>query len=291
MSSAAPRISLVIPTYNRGAELLVCLTALVSAFPDDAEVIIVSDGGDRAGFPDLSEFERALRLTVVHADHGGPARARNIGLRRARGDVVVFTDDDCLPRPGWLERIAGRVRCDPPVAAGGETLNGLPGNPYATAAQLILDMAERDQNQRDYGPAFFPTNNIAFPAAPLRAIGGFDEGYRTSEDREVCRRWLRMGHGLVKAPDAVVVHRALLDFRRFWRKYVAYGSGAARFHDGSDEDWPAKSAAFHRRVPWLAAAELADQKIQRRMPVYAILMLWEAANFVGYVQGKWRNRG
>ena len=290
-SLAAPRISVVIPTYNRGAELRSCLAALIPAFPADAEVIVVSDGGDRAGFPDLSEFEQALRLTVVHATHGGPARARNTGLERARGDIVVFTDDDCLPHSEWVERMAKRISHDPPVAAGGKTFNGLPDNPYAVAAQLILDMGERDQNQRHYGPVFFPANNLAFPADALRSIGGFDESYQTSEDRELCRRWLRAGHGLVKAPDALVTHCPLMNLRTFWRKHLAYGRGAAQFHRSSDQDWPAKCAAFHRRVPWLAAAEMADQKIGRRLRVYAILVVWEVANLLGYLQGKWNIRG
>jgi len=285
-----PRLSVVIPTYNRAARLQSCLEALVRGFPADAEVIVVNDGGDRDSFPDLSPFEETLHLSVIHDSHGGPACARNIGLRNAAGEVVAFTDDDCLPLPNWLERLAAAVRLDPPEAAGGRTLNGLPGNTFATAAQLILDMGERDQRRRSYGPAFYPSNNIAFPTAALRTIGGFDESFRTSEDRELCRRWQRAGFGLVKAPDAVISHAPDMTLRKFWRKYVSYGSGAARFHGSSDDGWRRESAAFHRRVPALAWAEMAEQRIEQRASVSAALLLWEFANLTGYLQGKWSGR-
>jgi len=280
------RVSVVIPTYNRGEQLRRCLHALARDFPGDAEVIVVSDGGDTAAFPDLSCFQESLRLTVVHAEHGGPAHARNQGLERVRAPVVAFTDDDCLPRPGWLENLTRRVSADPPTAAGGLTLNGLPHNPWAVTAQLILDMGERDSLQRNYGPVFYASNNIAFPTDALRKLGGFDPEFRTSEDRELCRRWLRAGFRLTKASDAELEHAPQLNLARFWRRYIAYGSGAADFHHKGRERWSMNSLGFHYRVPRLAAAEMAEKKIRCRTRVYGLLVLWEFANLLGFIRAK-----
>jgi GT2 family glycosyltransferase len=270
--------------------LLACLTALADDVPANTEVIVVSDGGDQAIFPDLSGFEAKLNLTVIHAEHGGPAHARNIGLRAAKGPVVAFIDDDCVPHPGWLERLTEAVSLDPPVAAGGTTLNGLPGDLYAETAQLILDVGERDQRQRRYEPVFYPSNNIAFPLAPLVAIGGFDPTFKTAEDRELCRRWLRAGYRLVKAADAVIEHSPRMNLRGFWRKYVTYGSGAAQFHGGPGEQWLHNSLGFHIRIPKLAAAQMSQSNIKRRVAIYAMLLVWEAASTTGYLQQKWNNR-
>ena len=284
---SGPRISIVIPTFNRGVQLQVCLDALSRGFPPDAETIVVSDGGDRAAFPDLSRFEKTLNLRVVHAEHGGPAHARNRGLEHARAPIVAFIDDDCLPQSGWLDRIAGSVALDPPTAAGGITLNGLPENVWSAAAQLILDMGERDQRERNYDPVFYPTNNIAFPTESLRGIGGFDSAFRTSEDREVCRRWLQAGYRLVKAPDAVLAHAPQLDLARFWQRCAAYGSGAAQFHGSSGQPWHRESLAFHARVPCLAAAETRHEKLRRRVAIFAVLLLWELANLLGFIKQTW----
>ncbi len=284
-----PTISVVVPTYNRSAQLRSCLTGLATDIPSCTEVIVVSDGGDRAIFPDLSEFELKLNLTVIHTHHAGPAHARNTGLKASRAPVVAFIDDDCIPRPGWLKRLTERVCLDPPVAAGGLTLNGLPGNICAETAQLILDIGELDQRQREFGPLFYPSNNIAFPKDPLVAIGGFDSAFTTSEDRELCRRWLQAGFGLIKAVDAVISHSPQMNLRRFWRKYVSYGSGAARFHGGYHERWLLNSLGFHLRIPKLAATEMSQRNIDRRTMIYAMLLVWEAANAIGYFKHKWKN--
>ena len=281
-------VSVVIPTFNRGEQLQACLRALAEGFPADAEVIVVSDGGDKAAFPDLSRFQERLNLTVIHAEHGGPAHARNQGLERVKSPVIVFLDDDCLPQVGWLERIAARVALDPPLAVGGKTINGLPDNVYATAAQLVLDLMERDWRQRNYDPLFYPSNNMAFPTEALRHVGGFNSAFRTAEDREVCRRWAQAGYRLVKAPDAVLAHAPQLNLARYWRQFVAYGEGAAKFHGLSGKEWRKESLAFHLRVPALAAAEFAQQKLKRRMALSALLLVWEVANLMGFLKGKWK---
>ncbi|HEX8294529.1 MAG TPA: hypothetical protein VF570_22430 [Pyrinomonadaceae bacterium] len=64
----------------------------------------------------------------------------------------------------------------------------------------------------------------------VRAGGGFDETFTTSEDREVCDRWLARGLRLVYAPDAVVLHAHALRLRSLWRQHFGYGRGARRFH-------------------------------------------------------------
>jgi cellulose synthase/poly-beta-1,6-N-acetylglucosamine synthase-like glycosyltransferase len=246
-------------------------------------VIVISDGGDRASFPDLSEFRETLNLRVIHIPHGGPAGARNRGLEAARGTLVAFIDDDCLPGPGWLGRIVAAASTDPPVAAGGRTRNGIPSNPYASAYQLVLDMAELDQRRRNYGPLFFPSNNLAFPAEALRRLGGFNPEFRTAEDREICRRWLEAGYRLAHAPDALVFHAPELDAAALWRRFFSYGKGAAQFHAGSGGQWIGESLAFHLRVPALAASVIREQRLGRAVTLAALVGLWEIANLTGYL--------
>jgi GT2 family glycosyltransferase len=256
-------------------------------FPPDAEVIVVSDGGDPQHFPDLGQFKDQLNLTVIHAEHGGPASARNHGLAEVKAPVVLFLDDDCLAEAGWVEAIAAAVQFEPPRAVGGKTLNGLPENPYATAAQLILDLVERDQQARDYPAFFFPSNNIAFPTQALRQLGGFDTSFRTSEDRELCRRWMQAGYELTKAPGAVLRHAPDLNFARFWSTYSSYGEGAAHFHRDSEEGW-GNTIAYHFRIPSLLAAEFRENPQLDRMQITLLIVAWEFANLAGYIKGVFR---
>jgi len=234
-------------------------------------------------FPDLSEFRDTLNLKVIHVPHGGPAEARNRGLEIAQGELVAFIDDDCQPGSGWLKKITERVSMDPPVAVGGRTRNGIPSNPYAAASQLVLDLTELDQQRRHYGPFFFPSNNLAFPAEPLRRLGGFNPNFRTAEDRELCRRWLEAGYRLELAPEAVLLHSPELNLVGFCRKFFSYGKGAAQFHEGSNRNRKGESIAFHFRAPGLVAGVIREQKLDGRLTLAALFGLWEIANFAGYL--------
>ena len=76
----------------------------------------------------------------------------------------------------------------------------------------------------------FASNNLALPAALFRATGGFDATLTTSEDRELCDRWLHSGYRMVYAPEAVVHHAHSLTLRTFCRQHFNYGRGACRFY-------------------------------------------------------------
>jgi glycosyltransferase involved in cell wall biosynthesis len=283
------RISVVIPTRDRPGPLATCLAGLAVDFPADAETVVVSDGGAVDLGTVVAPFTETLRLRVLSIEHAGPAAARNRGLEVARGDVVAFIDDDCRPRPGWLAALAAGVVVCPPRAVAGITLNGLPANPYADAAQLVLDLLSRYDRAMTRRERLLPSNNFAFPTTPLRGIGGFDERFRTAEDRELCRRWAGAGFDLGRVPAAVVEHDARLDLLGFVTKFFAYGRGAALFHGSGERSSLRESARFHFRLPGLVAPEVRRRGPVRGMALVALLALWQAANLAGFVC-EWRGR-
>lgn len=285
------RTSVIIPTRDSAGPLRRCLEALAVSFPADAETIVVSDGGPSdvdCLFPDLVA---RLSLRSVQVAHGGPGYARNRGLEIARGDIVAFTDDDCVPRPGWLDAISTAVNVAAGRAAGGVTFNGLAANPYADAAQLVLDLVARHETDCCGEVRFFPANNCAFPAGALRALGGFDESFRTAEDRELLRRWRAAEHEMHVVTAAVVDHEASPGFTGFVRKFYGYGQGAARFHaTDRDKSW-SDSASFHRRLPLLLGPELRKRSLQRRAALIGLLGVWELANLAGMLSASASGNG
>jgi len=284
------RIAVVIPTLDRPRPLAACLTALSAEFPADAETIIVSDGGREDLAPVVAPFVDRLRLRLLAIEHAGPAAARNRGLELVRGDIVAFTDDDCRPHPGWLAALAAGVELSPPRAVGGTTRNGLPGNAYADAAQLVLDLLSRHDRAVTRSERLLPANNVAFPTEPLRWLGGFNERFTTAEDRELCRRWASAGFALGRVPVATVEHDARLDLESFVRKFIAYGRGAARFHAAGGRSSLYDSAAFHFRLPSLLVPELHRRGLQRGAAIAALLILWEVANLAGFLTESGRRR-
>ena len=124
-------ISVIIPTFDRPAELTTCVDALVAqTLPTDQfEIIIVDDGScvpvDAAKLLDsCSSFPEGLSLRVIRQENRGPSVARNRGAQEARGKFLAFTDDDCIPAQDWLERIVSGTQRFPDALLGGQTLNG-----------------------------------------------------------------------------------------------------------------------------------------------------------------------
>jgi len=283
MGQLQPFYSIIIPTYARPVQLAECLEALARLeFPRESFDVIVVDDGSASPLEGLVQrFRDHLDISLVTAAHAGPAAARNRGADRATGRFFAFTDDDCRPAPDWLHALAVRCAAVPDHIVGGRTVNALPGNPYATTSQLILDVAYAHYNAEGAAAKFFASNNLTIPADRFRAIGGFNANFTTSEDRELCDRWLHHGYRMTYAPEAVVYHAHALSLRRFWCQHFGYGRGAWRFHHiraqrGSrfEPDW-----IFYRR---LGVAPLAKVRGPRMPIIAALLLLSQVANGAGF---------
>jgi len=233
-------ISIIVPTRNRRGKIDKCLRAIAQqTYPHDRfEVIVVDDGSDAPLATTVSPFSAHLQLQLVEQAKAGPARARNTGAKHAAGRLLVFTDDDCEPTPGWLAELHRHFQRWPDRAIGGETINALPENAYSSASQLLVDYlyeyygaaSPAGADGAASGPPFFTSNNLAVPAALFHDVGEFDASFPRAggEDREFCDRWQERGYRLLRAPDAIVRHSHGLSFRTFWRQHMNYGRGA--FH-------------------------------------------------------------
>ena len=230
----APRVSIVIPTYNRPEQLAVCLQAcaLLDYPRDRFEVIVVDDGGVEPLDGIVARFHGRLTLKLLRQENTGPAAARNRGASEAAGEFLVFTDDDCAPASDWLKALGRHCVASPDCVVGGRIVNALTGNVYSTASQLLISYLCSFYNTISHNARFFPSNNLAFPTKRFRAVGGFDVTYprAAAEDRELCDRWLHLGYRMIYASDAVVYHAHALTFRTFLRQHFHYGQGAFCFH-------------------------------------------------------------
>jgi GT2 family glycosyltransferase len=229
-----PTVSVVVPTYNRPATLAACLGALAAQdFPRDRfEVVVVDDG---SAVPPRGIVERLtvrLSIRLVEQRNGGPAAARNAGAAAARGAYLAFTDDDCLPDPGWLSALAAAAALHPDSALGGRVVNALGEGLYAAASQTLIDFLYEYYNGAEGDGRFFITSNLAVPAARFGEVGGFDVRFplAAAEDRDFCDRWRERGNEMVYAPAAVVRHAHHLTLRSFCRQHLNYGRGAHHLH-------------------------------------------------------------
>src|SRR4051812_22944479 len=134
-----PLFSIIIPTYARREQLVGCLQSIVALDypPDRFEVIVVDDGSPHSLEDSVRPFTVAMDLKLLRQSNAGPAAARNRGAASARGDFLVFTDDDCLPEQSWLNAYANQFSVTPLKLIGGRTLNAVPHNLCSSASQSV----------------------------------------------------------------------------------------------------------------------------------------------------------
>ena len=198
----------------------------------DTEAIVV-DNNSRDRTADLAA---AAGARVVREDRPGASAARNAGVRAARGELVAFLDGDCIPKPGWLEHIAGALRDAPATGGAGGRIVA------ARSTNLLQRHAERtgyimqEEGLRDPFLPYLLTANCCYRRTAMERLGGFDEELRSGEDTDMSwRMQLELGLGVSFASDAVVEHVHRTTLRGLWRQWVRYGWGgvqlAERFPD------------------------------------------------------------
>jgi len=198
------QISVVVPTYRRPALLLRCLEALLrQTFADKHfEIIVVSDGEDAVTSGSLTmlpEREHPMIHYYALPAKAGPAAARNFGLMLSRGELVAFTDDDCIPDTGWLTAMWSAYEKH------GVREIAFSGN---TVVPVTSDPTDYELNISRLAAAEFITANCACSKEALYHVGGFDERFKMAwrEDSDLQFKFIEHGIPVIKVDDAVVTH-------------------------------------------------------------------------------------
>lgn len=202
---AAIDITVVIPTYRRPDLLEKCLQAVArQSYPNDRfEVIVVSDGPD-GQTERIVQAEKhrhpGLRLSFASlSEQRGPAAARNAGWRQGIGELVVFTDDDCIPSMLWLEEYAKAFR-------------GHAGNAVAFTGKVTVPVpdppTDYQKNVAHLSTADFITANCACSRQALEITGGFDETFPAAwrEDSDLEFNLLKNEIPIIHVQEAQVCH-------------------------------------------------------------------------------------
>lgn len=223
MAGESPRISVVVPTRDRPELLKRCLAALEKQTVP-VEIVVVQDVEAR-----------------------GPAWARNQGVRRARGEVICFTDDDCAPFPGWAEALAAPILSGQAQASAGPTLVAVGATAADLAWEAILGyLQQQAAKPGTASPGFAATASLACSGELLDQLP-FDESFPAAagEDRDWAERAVGLGAGPLLVPQAIVLHVSGLSVRGFLRQQYRYGRGAAIYR-GAQAGRRLGSHSFYR---------------------------------------------
>ena len=211
------RASVVVATRDRAHLLARLLEALErQTLPRGAFEIIVVDDQSRDGTGDLiarfCDRTSGPFQSFALPRSTGPAAARNLGARSARGSIVAFTDDDCVPEADWLE--AGLSA----FSMGTAIVQGVTRAKAGTAGYGVQFSRTMEVDRED---GHYPTCNIFYSREALERVGGFDESFRYAcgEDTDLAWRVKAAGYDSRFCPKAVVTHDVRApSFRIFLRE-------------------------------------------------------------------------
>ncbi|HKZ34827.1 MAG TPA: glycosyltransferase, partial [Patescibacteria group bacterium] len=196
------QISVVIPTHNRNASLKQTLQALLDqSYPfKHIEIIVCDDGSTDKTSHLMATLVKKYphQVRYLRQTQKGPAAARNLGILKAQGEIIAFTDDDCLPDKDWVLHIVSSFQRHPNIiGVEGKTV------PDTNTTDLMTYTVINET-----GGNYF-TCNIAYTRKVLQNLKGFDETFRYShcEDIDLARRVLENGQ-IVFIPQALVIHPA-----------------------------------------------------------------------------------
>ena len=212
-------VSFVIPTFNRKAILVECLEALererTAGVP--FEVIVIDDGSTDSTLDEIRDVQSRLSvsLQVVHQQNRGPAAARNLGIKAASGELIVFLGDDIIVEPGYLTNLIQAYQAHPGEIRGvlGHTRyhsDSIP-TPFGRWLDQKSGFQFAYQDAQTITPldfSLFYTSNVLVPRDILLEVEGFNEGlrYAAFEDTELGFRLAQRGLKLYYCPSARAVH-------------------------------------------------------------------------------------
>lgn len=222
--------SIIIPTYNRRNSLKNCLTALSQLdFPKDKfEVIVVDDGSEESMVSLVATYKKTLNIFCLRQANAGPATARNNGVTKAKGNYLVFTDDDCQIYANYLTILVKHIQQSPKAIFTGKTINLCKKSKYSEVSQLLTDFLYQFFTKKNQNTTFLVSNNFAIPRFIFQAMGGFDKRFvfAASEDREFGERLVYEGYQILYQPTLNILHNHCLDLRQFWKQHFTYGKGS-----------------------------------------------------------------
>lgn len=223
--SRAPKVSVVVASFNGGRTLAACLESLARLNYPDYEVILVDDGSTD-DTPEIAQRFPSFR-TIVHQRNLGLSVARNTGIAAATGEIVAFTDADCRADEDWLHYLVGALLDGPFVGIGGHNLPP-PDDSLVAAAVMVSPGGPAHVMLTDREAEHIPGCNMVFYKWVLEEIGGFDPVFRKAgDDVDVCWRIQERGHKIGFSPAGFVWHHRRSTVPAYLRQQGGYGEAEA----------------------------------------------------------------
>lgn len=223
--------SIIIPLYNRPAEIRELLDSLVQQAYKHFEVVVVEDGSTEKSEDIVASFRDRLEVKYFFKENSGPGLSRNYGAERASGDYFIFLDSDCIVPVEYLQEIENELSTSPVDAFGGPdrahesfTDQQKAINYSMTSILTTGGIRGKKKSMEKFHPRSF---NMGFSRQVFETTKGFS-GMRFGEDIDMSIRIMEAGFQTRLFPAAYVYHKRRTSWKKFFKQI--YNSGIARIN-------------------------------------------------------------
>ena len=226
-----PFISVIIPAKNEERLIRSCITSLRQLnYPKDQFEILIIDGlsADRT-----AEVAREMGATVIRNEKQTVSPGRNIGFENAKGELIAFTDADCIVDKAWLSSCVKYFEKDDTVACvGGPNLTPADESDFGKAVGFVFDQpvfAAGSIHARELNEVkevtSIPGCNAIYRQSVLSRVMPLDETMLTGDDTLLNRKIIDLGYRLLYTPDVKVFHYRRPSPKKLWKQFYRYAIG------------------------------------------------------------------
>lgn len=220
-----PKYSVIVPVYNRIDEVDDLLRSLASQTFRDFETIIVEDGSTEPCREAVERYRDRLDVSYYYKENEGRSIARNYGIERSKGDMLVFFDSDCVIPADYFEKLDRELSARPLDCFGGPDAAHSSFTPVQKAISFAMTSFLTTGGIRGgkvQMEKFVPRSfNMGYTRRVYDRVGGFREMF--SEDIDMSTRIRQAGFSIALIRNAAVYHKRRVDFRKFWRQVHVFG--------------------------------------------------------------------
>lgn len=200
-----PFVSVVVPVWNGADHISDCLRAIEQqSYPADRYELLVVDNGSTDETAEMVKAHPRAQLLVETSP--GSYRARNLALKRAAGDYVLFTDADCVADRGWIAAAVAAARAHPEAGVLGGQITLFDTQECSSRACVAYELLFSFNQELSLASGYSVTANWMSPTALLRELGGFDANLRSGGDVQMSSRISEHGRALVYVRGMKVAH-------------------------------------------------------------------------------------
>lgn len=222
-----PEVSVVVPTYNGKLKIEALLTSLEKQTLEPTEVLIVIDGSTDGTEAFLKDYNSSLPISIINQENQGRAAVRNTGAENARGDFLIFYDDDMRPEPDSIQRHVEFHSSYERALCG--------GNQVEDERKAISDFDQyrcyirqgwiskySELTRLTDSEIHLTAANFSIRKNLFKELGGFDSKLRDHEDADLARRAIRCGHSVYFDPSNMAWHDDFISVQAYIKRRREY---------------------------------------------------------------------